>query len=363
MQLSSFTQGKNNNFNLIRIIAALAVLASHSFALLGQPEPLGQSLGMSPGSISVDIFFIASGFLVTGSLMLRQRIGDYVLARVLRIFPALLVMLLLTVFGLGVYFTTLPVAVYLGHSQTYFYLVKCATLIAGVTYYLPGVFENNPYKGAVNGSLWTIVYEIKMYLFLLLFWFVCQFSKKNSQKIFVRTLIACAVLAGFLVFFHQFVKRDQDHSVRLFFMFFSGAAYWVLKEHIRLSGKFFCLAVGALLLAAVAGTQAFFVVYQLSIAYVLFYLAYVPAGWLRKYNAAGDYSYGVYIYAFPVQQSVAALLPGVSVLLLTLISVAVTLTLAALSWHWIEQRALRLKTFLISRARPVTPFGVALPPL
>lgn len=153
MQLSSFTQGKNNNFNLIRIIAALAVLVGHSFALLRQPEPLGQSLGMSLGSISVDVFFIASGFLVAGSLMLRQRIGDYLLARVLRIFPGLLVMLLLTVFGLGVYFTSLPVSAYLQHAETHRYFLKCASLVSGVAYTLPGVFEGRPYQGAVNGSL------------------------------------------------------------------------------------------------------------------------------------------------------------------------------------------------------------------
>lgn len=202
-----------------------------------------------------------------------------------------------------------------------------------------------------------------MYLVLATLWVVCQLPKKNKLKVFGLSLIVNALVAGMLVFFHRFYKNDLDYSVRLFFMFFSGAAYWVLKEHIRLSGKFFCLTVGALVLAAVAGTQAFFAVYQLTIAYVLFYLAYVPAGWLRKYNAAGDYSYGVYIYAFPVQQSVAALLPGVLVLLLTLISIPVTLVLAALSWHWIEQRALRLKTVLSGHLKPMLPFRTALPPL
>lgn len=87
------------------------------------------------------------------------------------------------------------------------------------------------------------------------------------------------------------------------------------------------------------------------IAYVLFYLVYVPVGQLRTFNQVGDYSYGVYIYAFPVQQSVAALLPGVSVIAMISISAVVTLLLAALSWHLLERRALRLKGHYVEHTR------------
>lgn len=170
MKLSNFTEGKDNNFNLIRIVAALAVLVTHSFALAigtGDAEPFRNTLGMTMGAIAVDVFFITSGFLVTGSLFTRQSAIEFIWARSLRIFPALLVMLVLTVFVLGVYFTSLPVDSYLRNSMTHRYFLSCATLVAGITYNLPGVFEGNPYKSAVNGSLWTMPYEIKMYLILL----------------------------------------------------------------------------------------------------------------------------------------------------------------------------------------------------
>jgi peptidoglycan/LPS O-acetylase OafA/YrhL len=98
-----------------------------------------------------------------------------------------------------------------------------------------------------------------------------------------------------------------------------------------------------LLLAGLAGKQAFSIVYTLTIAYMLCYLAYLPAGAIRKYNEMGDYSYGVYIYAFPVQQALAATYPGISVSAMLLSSGMVTLALAILSWHLIEKRALRLK--------------------
>ena len=349
--LSSFTQGKNNNFNLIRIIAALAVLVSHSFSLLLQPEPFGQSLGMSMGSIAVDIFFVASGFLVAGSLLARQSVSEYVLARVLRIYPALIVMLVLTVFVLGAVFTSVPLDAYYTNGQVYSYLMRCLTLISGVAYYLPGVFESNPFKGAVNGSLWTLVYEIKMYIFLALFWLVSALTKKNRTKMFNALMIASAVLALGVVFFRHFYLKDDSHAVRLFFMFFSGAAYWVLKDRIRLSTPLFLFLLCASAFSLLMSQDAFFIVYQLGVAYALFYIAYVPAGAIRQYNALGDYSYGVYIYAFPVQQAVVALFPGISVAAMMAMSAAVTLMLAILSWHVIEKRAMRLKEFFLQRSR------------
>lgn len=98
MKLSHYTQGRDNNFNLIRIVAAMAVLITHSFALTGLAEPFRDSLGMSMGDIAVDIFFITSVFLVTASILTRQSALEFLWARILRIYPALLVMLFITVF-------------------------------------------------------------------------------------------------------------------------------------------------------------------------------------------------------------------------------------------------------------------------
>ncbi len=351
MKLASVTQGKNNNFNVIRILAAFAVLFGHSFALLKQPEPLSQVLGMSLGSIAVDLFFIASGFLVTGSLLQRQSLREYLLARVLRIYPALFMVVLLTVFVLGAFFTSLPLTSYYSDSQIYFYLKKCMTLITGVVYYLPGVFETNPYKGAVNGSLWTMFHELKMYIFLAIFWALCGLTKKNNIQVFRGVIVVSAIVAGVLVLVYRFCNWEESQSNRLFFLFFSGAAYAVLKERVYLSSRLFWALCLVLVTSALIHKQVFFLVYQLSIAYILFYLAYIPAGVIRKYNAVGDYSYGVYIYAFPVQQSVIALIPGISVFALTALSASVTLLLAVLSWHLIERRALDLKKFFVKKAQ------------
>ncbi|MHC1698757.1 MAG: acyltransferase family protein [Geobacteraceae bacterium] len=361
MKLSNFTQGRDNNFNLIRIVAALFVLVSHSFPLaigFGAAEPFGESLGLTMGSLAVDIFFITSGFLVTASLMTRQSIIEFIWARALRIFPALLVMVLLTVFGLGVFFTSSSVSSYLADSVNYVYLVKCATLITGVKFKLTGVFDSNPYKFVVNGSLWTMPHELRMYAILALAWVALHVKKWGGLKLFKLAIVTSFVVAGVLVVARHFYLPTESHSARLFFMFFTGSAFYVLKEQITLSRSSFWILMIALISSAITNKHAFFVIYVLTIAYILFYVAYIPSGFIRKYNAMGDYSYGVYIYAFPVQQSVAALVPGVSVLSMLAISASATLLLAALSWHLLEKRALALKGFYVGHTRKIFSYGL-----
>jgi peptidoglycan/LPS O-acetylase OafA/YrhL len=359
MKLSHYTQGRDNNFNLVRILAAFAVLVSHSYALTtgagaGYTEPLLEQIGMTLGSVAVDIFFVASGFLVCGSLLNRKSAVEFLWARVLRIYPALLVMVLLVVFGLGVYFTTLPLATYFSNVKTYAFLVKNSTLFAGILQKLPGVFAGNPFPNSVNGSLWSMPYEVRMYALLLVFWTAARLAKANRFRAFEYAVVALALatgvwkLTGFTV--DQTMTSGTGQLVRLLFAFFSGAAFYVLKEHIELSRWVF-LALLVALLASALDQRAFFVVYTLSLTYPLLYLAYVPAGWIRGYNRVGDYSYGVYIYAFPVQQSIAALIPGVSVLSMFLLSASITLTLAVLSWPLLERRALGLKGYWVGHTR------------
>jgi peptidoglycan/LPS O-acetylase OafA/YrhL len=89
--------------------------------------------------------------------------------------------------------------------------------------------------------------------------------------------------------------------------------------------------------------ETLFVAYHLSVTYMILWVAYVPNGGIRKFNQLGDYSYGVYIYAFPVQQSVALLSPGISVMALMIFSSIGALFLAYISWHLVEKHALELK--------------------
>ncbi|NNM69441.1 MAG: hypothetical protein HKM00_05685, partial [Gallionella sp.] len=122
-------------------------------------------------------------------------------------------------------------------------------------------------------------------------------------------------------------------------------------EYIKLSKFIFYPSLIALALSVATANDKLFVLYVMSVAYILFYLAFIPSGFYRKYNQMGDYSYGTYIYAFPVQQSIAALIPGVSAWSMIAVSGAITVLLAALSWHFLEHRALGLKGFYATRTR------------
>ena len=347
MKLSHFAHGRDNNFNLIRLLAALAVLVNHSFALSSGRDggPLEATLGMSIAAIAVDIFFITSGFLVTGSLLSRKSIVEFVWARILRIYPGLVVMVLLSVFVLGLAFTSFPVSSFLENHETHAYLLKNITLVAGVQYTLPGVFQSVPYKWVVNGSLWTLPAEIVMYAILAILWAALYVFSGLRARLFSYLVVLLAASLLLVRLANDFYFHSGHHSslYRLSYMFFTGAAYFVFKEHIPLSRGIFWTAIAGLCLSA-WNKEAFFVFYNTTLAYVLFWIAYVPAGTIRNFNRLGDYSYGTYIYAFPIQQTVAALIPHISAGVLMLVSLVPTLFFAGLSWHFIEKRALNLKS-------------------
>jgi peptidoglycan/LPS O-acetylase OafA/YrhL len=345
IRLSDAIDGRDNNFNLIRILAALAVLLSHSYALVrgpGTPDMFSETLGMTLGEIAVDVFFITSGFLVTSSLLNRQSTLEFLWARFLRIFPGLWVMLLLAVFLLGPAFTTVPLSEYFAAKATYSYLAKCGTLISGVTYELPGVFVGNALPNAVNGSLWTMPLELKMYLILAALWTSLLLIRSRRGLVF-RTLIATFAVASmiFVIADHFWLHASRQFG-HFFYMFFIGAGAYVSRSRILLTRTAFLMLAAAAIVCSL-NKNAFFIAYTCLLPYIVLYCAYVPTGAIRSYNRLGDYSYGVYIYAFPVQQTVVAVVPNISIGQLDLIAGAATIALAAASWHLIEAHALSLK--------------------
>ncbi len=346
-RLSAYANSRDNNFNLVRFVAAALVLYSHGFAIAlgsGDAEPLRNTVGMTWGLIAVDVFFVTSGFLITSSYFARNNLTVFAWARIMRIYPALLVAVLFCVFVVGLSFTALSASEYLSTAQTYKFLFKNSLLFFGLEYDLPGVFDNNPWKHAVNGSLWTLPYEVRMYAMLAAILFAIGYLQNRlsvirSPKIILLFIAISAVAANIANHFHPYASV---HFVHLFTMFFVGAAYYAWREHVRLSLGLFAVAFASVLIGSL-NADVFFVLYVISVPYLTLFIAYVPSGRIRNFNKVGDYSYGVYIYAFPVQQSIAALGPGISVASMILTSFSVTLFLSVLSWHLIEKRCLKLK--------------------
>jgi peptidoglycan/LPS O-acetylase OafA/YrhL len=351
-KLTDAVQGYDNNLNLLRIVAAFAVLVSHSFALaVGSPaaEPLRNWLGFSLGEIAVDVFFLVSGFLVTNSFLKRQCITSFLVSRGLRIFPGLLCAMVLSVLVMGPLLTSLPLFDYFARGQTWIYFLKCSTLVAGVTYALPGVFETNPIPQAVNGSLWTLPWEIRMYLLIPLCWVAVNLLRRPRMRSFKLCAAGAAIASGVLLLSNHLNGTELSHGLRLLFAFSTGASYASFANRVRLSSRLFCTVCALLVASSLAGQNYFYPAYLFCMGYAVLCAAYLPGGTMRAYNRLGDYSYGVYIYSFPIQQCVVMLNPGISPWAVAFWSGLGTLCAAVLSWHLVERPAMRLRDRLITR--------------
>ena len=155
------------------MIAATAVLVSHAFPIAlgeGAAEPLYTLTGMSLGGHAVAVFFILSGLLIARSFDRGSDLKRFVMARAMRLFPALVLVLLLTVL-MGAFVTTLPLSRYFTATETLTYFPRNLSL-AFLQYPLPGVFGDNPLPDDINGSLWTLFYEVVCYAAVVGFgWF------------------------------------------------------------------------------------------------------------------------------------------------------------------------------------------------
>lgn len=335
--LGSCANGRDNNFNLLRMLAAVGVLISHAYPIslgAGAEEPLSRYLdGMSLGSVSVLVFFSISGFFITKSFVFSASWQRFLAARALRLFPALIVVLTVTVIVGGVFLTTADRAEFWRSAAGY--LLRNLTLFR-LDYSLPGVFEGNPYGTAINGSLWTLFYEVVCYAGIFV---AGVLGILHRPRLFALCLGLAVVLC--LVMPYLPVHSRFQALARLALPFAIGSGFFLWRDRIPLS-PVVAAALG-LLAWAVHGTEAFRPVFVLALSYGVFVLGYWPSTVLQTYNRLGDYSYGTYIYAFPAQQLVASL--GVTDPLVNMgIALPVTLVCAVLSWHLVERVALDLKS-------------------
>lgn len=341
-------QGRNNNFNLIRFLAALTVLIAHPYPLAGAAdiEPLRGRFGMSIGTIAVHVFFVTSGFLVTESLLRVGSVKTFLASRFLRIYPALIASVFAVTYLLGPTVTSLPVAQYLWHPDTHQYFLKSATLLAGIGWVLPGVFGANPFRDIVNGSLWTLPYEVHMYLALALLWLIVAAMARPDRRLrhFTSLIVVVLVVSATLLIVAGVKLDGPSLFVGLTYMFCSGSVLYLLRERVSLSPAPLLIA-GAVALPCVLfhQTLVFQLVYLFALPYAVVLLALVPRGKIRLFNQFGDYFYGLYIYAFPIQQTLAYAFPALGPRPMLVASALITLLVAIASWHLIERPALQLK--------------------
>jgi peptidoglycan/LPS O-acetylase OafA/YrhL len=330
-----------NNFDFLRLFAAGLVLVSHLYPLSGMKQDrvlrFLDSLGL--GTLGVSIFFVISGYLVMKSWARDPDPQRYASRRVLRIYPALIGVVLIAMLLLGPLVTKLSLLDYF--SDLLFLSYLNVLLLFPMSYALPGVFYDNPYSISVNGPLWTLPYEATMYLLLPLF----ARPKLRDSALFWVSIAALFIIASTLSrgpYFQTVWFMNPEWLYYFGAFFFYGAALAALERKIGAPN----LAVaGVFLLTLIFSwhTEWSALIRLLLLGYVVIAVGVRRTPFLSSASRCGDFSYGIYIYAFPVQQTLVHFGLGTSVLLNLLYLVTITVALAVLSWVFIEKRALLMK--------------------
>jgi len=316
----------------------------------------------------VPTFFALSGFLVAAS-GIRLTLKNFLINRGLRILPALALEIVFSAFLLGPIFTELPLSRYFSSPLTYHYLTNMVGL---VNFYLPGVFVHHPWT-MVNGSLWTIPYEMICYGVLSVLIVTRWLRSARAVAICTFGLMVAAVVCrsvpglestfdhgGDSVFDKLIRFLFTGEQSRLLVSFMVGILFYEVRHRIPYSLGLFVAASTVCFVIAVEGNHGWMANAGLrfvsipALTYLMAYLGVtaIPIPWPFT---RGDYSYGVYLYHLPFQQMLYALFPGVSSLGLLLLSIPTCTAVAAFSWHTVEKPILRLrKRFsFVARVREV----------
>jgi peptidoglycan/LPS O-acetylase OafA/YrhL len=368
---ASDTGRARNNFDLLRLFAATSVVFAHSFDLLKIPQPFSPLKNVGWGEIGVLIFFSISGFLVTRSWARDPRIVPFVVKRSLRLMPGLVVALLLSALVLGPVVTSEPLRIYLRDPATKAYILNNAIMQSD--FVLPGVFAHTVYPLAVNGSLWTLPLEVKAYLVVAVMGVLALVLRLKRAVIVVPVAIfatlACVngvrpslPAADHLVAWLADVQMAPSvvYSAKigaltiyaeLFAAFVIGAGLYSLRASVKLRWDLAAAAVAALVGVRLFDGQVPELAAVILLPYIVLCLAYLTAGMVRLPRRFGDYSYGIYIYAFPVQQTISFLVAPRSGWMMFALALPAAVALAVLSWHVVERPALNMKRRL-ARAEP-----------
>lgn len=333
MFLDRLLLAQNNNLNLFRLVAALLVIYGH--APLFVPNQAAQDFVYDilrfdySGSLAVKFFFMLSGLLVTQSLLRRPAIKPFLIKRAARIFPGLIICLLVSVFVVGLSFTNLSATVYLQHPQTWNYLLHNASLFS-LQWELPGVFESAN-TTTVNGSLWTLPLEVICYVCLALSFTIVirhrrHFAAASLWVVIGITFLGDSALPNYLLGFKDALMLGGCFSVGIF------AA--LMQQQIRIAFK--GVAVGAIALVLLWSSPLQMICFYCVFFYVCLYLSSTRI-FTRYLRIPGDPSYGIYIYGFVIQHLVAHFYSDHSLRFNQLAAVLSAILVGYLSWYLVEK--------------------------
>lgn len=331
-----------NNMGLLRIVLALLVIVSHSFELIGgrEQELLVRVFGtMTFGEVAVDGFFLLSGYLITKSYVHSRSVGTYLRRRILRIYPGYVV----------AYCLCLLVVVPLSGATPLSFSFREVMRQAFRMAVLAPPEVDGAFKGLlvpeINLSMWTISYEFRCYILVIIFGLFGFFKSKNTMLALVAVL-AIMQITGIELSLEYHVEEllgKPTNMIRLSFLFFSGSLFYLFEKNITYSA--YRAIISTALLAACMFvpriSEAGFAIFG---GYLLFWVAFkcVVTPYSR-FDSRVDLSYGVYLYAYPVQNFLIFSDHSISSWNVLFVSAPVAMLFAFASWSLVERPFMQLK--------------------
>lgn len=342
-------QDRRNSFDLLRLFAAFCVFFGHQIAFHGHPEMLLGLSRISLASIGLYIFFALSGYLVAQSLVRAPEPSRYFRARALRIFPGAAANVAFCIV-LGACITTLAPANYFSSWQTWKFAFHNTVIVVPPTQLaLPGVLENARWP-VVNGSIWTLKYELLCYAIVFaLFWIarLCRLPLRPFMA--VCAAIAVASYIAVRSFFplpqgDAFFTGYTAFNTSRFVMTFLAGAFVAAIEPSDDRKRLLLFVLPAILVVAGPTPEFARAGVILLLTLLVIEIGRRPFFHSRLYSRIGDLSYGTFLYAYPIQNAlVTRYYDGTNGIGVTLAALGLTLGSALLSWHIVEKPALRLK--------------------
>ena len=356
--LADTLRGHDNNFGIVRLVAAVLVMFGHSFILqpaMGRVDPLHTLTAHDySGSLAVYAFFFLSGILISQSWDRQNALGSYVALRIGRIWPALIICVGLITLVAGPLFSSLPVSAYMHDKMTVGFLTRNIVLFSGLRTRLPGLFDENVFHG-VNSSLWTLPVEVMCYVMVAVLGILTL--SRGKARVFIGAVLTVVVwLAMFHVHTHlpvigtiikDVTDKPGDFSAYPVPFFLAGFVAYHYREKIALRGD---VAI-ALCIAYVLSRGHSWADPLLYVTFIYGLMVFSALPQFKSLRPDWDISYGLYIYGFFVQQVVASYFPQQDNLIGLLISLAITAVIAAGSWFLIEKPAIALVRRLLGKKR------------
>jgi len=342
--LDSRKANRDNNFNFLRLVLALLVILSHSPQLIDgdeSREPLTMLVGFtSLGKLAVECFFLLSGYLIVQSWVQSPHIWSFLKKRILRIYPGFIVASFLCAFVVG------PLG---AQPEQYFKAFWYGGFVKSVVFLnipeVPAVFEGQPYP-SVNGSMWSISLEFTCYLFVLVLGSLGIFRRKMLW-LFLAIGLYAVVLYSTLGLSSPYFSLE-DPLFRLGTFFLTGGCFFLYRDSVNYKYSW-ALVCALIIFLCVLVAKIHYLIFAAAGAYLLFYLAFTPISFLKRFKKVPDVSYGVYLYGWPIQKLILWYFPATTPTVLFIVSALMSLLLGAASWYAVEKPFIKLKSFQLGR--------------